>query len=74
LSCFEGRGGCQVKNRGVHILQRPFAKAISASEITKDGNSDDIRTTKLSAPRRSRNTHRIETKKALAVGWKLESQ
>jgi hypothetical protein len=45
-------------------------------EILRYGNllTEDIRTTKDSAATRSRNSHIIQVKNALAVGWKLDSQ
>jgi hypothetical protein len=49
-------------------IQRPLAKAVSASETTKLGKIDDINTTRDSAATRSRNSHMIHVKKACAVG------
>lgn len=56
------------------LIQRPFAKATSAKEITKFGNMDVTRTTRDSAATRSRNIHITQVKNASAVGWKLDSQ
>lgn len=56
------------------LIHRPLAKAISASEMTNDGNSDVRSTTKLSAASRSKNTQRTQVKKAWAVDCRLESQ
>lgn len=39
------------------LIQRPFAKAVSASDTTKLGKSEDMRTTRDSAARRSRKSH-----------------
>jgi hypothetical protein len=56
------------------LIQRPFANATSAKEMTKFGNIDVMRTTRDSAATRSRNIHITQVKKASAVGWKLDSQ
>lgn len=56
------------------LIQRPLAKATNAREITNDGNSDVIKTTKDSAARRSRKSHMRYVKKAVASGLKFESQ
>jgi hypothetical protein len=56
------------------LIQRPFAKATSASEMTKFGNIDVTNTTRLSAARRSRNIHITQIMKADPSGRKLESQ
>ncbi len=42
--------------------------------MTKLGKSDVKNTTKPSAARRSRNIHKTHVKKAVAVGWKFDSQ
>lgn len=56
------------------LIQRPFANATSAREITKFGNIDVTRTTKDSAATRSRKIHITQVKNASAVGWKLDNQ
>lgn len=55
-------------------IHSPLAKATSASDTTKLGKRAVTRTTRLSAARRSRNTHMTQVKKASAVGRKLDSQ
>lgn len=52
----------------------PFAKAVKARATTKLGINDDTSTTSDSAAMRSRNSHMIQTKNALAVGSKLINQ
>ena len=56
------------------LIQRPFANATSAKEMTKFGKIDVTRTTRDSAATRSRNIHITQVKKPSAVGWRLESQ
>lgn len=55
-------------------IHSPLANATRAREMTKLGNSEVNKTTRLSAAKRSRKTHMTHTKKACAVGWKLLSQ
>ena len=56
------------------LIQRPLAKAVRARATTKVGKREEMRTTRDSAARRSRNSHMIQVRKAGAVGRKLESQ
>ena len=56
------------------LIHRPFAKATKAREITKEGKSEDINTTRLSAAKRSQKSQNTQVKKAVAVGWKFTSQ
>lgn len=55
-------------------IHRPLAKAVRASAMTKFGKREEMRTTRDSAARRSRKSHIIQEKKAVAVGRMLESQ
>ena len=53
------------------LIQRPLAKAVNASEITKFGKIDDISTTKDSPASKSKNSHMTHVKKALPPGRRL---
>jgi hypothetical protein len=55
-------------------IHNPLANAVNASDITKLGKMEDTNTTRDSAATRSRNSHMIQVKNAMAVGLKLESQ
>jgi hypothetical protein len=55
-------------------IHNPFAKAVRARLTTKFGKIEDTNTTRDSAARRSRNSHIIQVKKAVAVGRKFDSQ
>jgi hypothetical protein len=55
-------------------IHKPFANAVKARLTTKLGKMDDINTTRDSAATRSRNSHIIQMKKAVAVGRKFDSQ
>jgi hypothetical protein len=56
------------------LIHNPFANATRARAMTKTGNRDETSTTSDSAATRSRNSHMTQVKKAVAVGWKFESQ
>ena len=64
--------GCTMKP--LTLIHRPLAKATRASEMTNEGKSDVMKTTRPSAASRSRKSQKTQVKKAFAVGWKLESQ
>ncbi len=53
------------------LIQRPFANAVRASEMTKLGKSEDISTTKDSPARRSRKSHMTQVKNAEPPGRRL---
>ena len=61
----------ETRNPPTHI-QRPFANAVSAREMTKTGKMEEMKTTRDSAAIRSRNNHIIQVKNADAVGRKLQ--
>ena len=50
-------------------IDSPFQKATIARATTKMGTTDETRTTRLSAARRSRNSHKIPVSKR--VSWAL---
>ena len=53
------------------LIQSPFAKAVRARDMTKLGNSEDIKTTKDSPAKRSRKSHITQVKNAEAPGRRL---
>ena len=55
-------------------IHNPLAKATKANEMTKLGTREVIKTTRDSAANKSRNIHMTQVKKAVAVGWKFDSQ
>ena len=56
------------------LIQRPFANATSAREMTKLGKMAVMKTTRDSAATRSRKIHITHVKNASPLGRKLESQ
>ena len=49
-------------------IHKPFANAVNANEMTKFGKIEDTSTTRDSAATRSRKSHIIQVKNAMAVG------
>lgn len=56
------------------LIQRPFANATRAREMTKFGKMAVTKTTRDSAATRSKKIHITQVKKASPLGRKLESQ